>query len=215
MTPQLDAALASLAPTVVGAIEILLPDHALRLIDGAGRVTIGGNVFLGRDPTYGTIDSVDVIADGTGDEAPEVRLTLLPASDAAAASLASATMQGSQVSIWLAALDPVSGLVIPDPLLVFLGELDVPTLKAGEHRRELEYSIVSVFEKFFADDEGARLSDTFHQSVWPGEKGFAFVTGADETIYWGADAPPSNISYGGGVTSPDVNNWFLGMGGHY
>jgi len=194
MTPQLDAALAGFAPTVFGAVEILLPDYTLRLIEGAGRLSFGGNTFVGRDPTFGVIDSVDVIADGTGDDAPEVRLTLLPASDAAAATLASATMQGSQVSIWLGALDPATGQVIPDPLLVFLGELDVPTLKAGEHRRELEYSVVSVFEHFFSDDEGARLSDTFHQSIWPGEKGFAFVTNVDTPVYWGADPPPANVA---------------------
>ena len=196
MTPAMDAALAGAQPTIFGAVEILLPDYALRLIDGAGRVSFGGHTYVGRDPTYGVIDSVETIADGTGDEAPEVTITLLPASDAAAASLASATMQGSQVSIWLGALDPASGLVIPDPMLVFLGELDVPVLKASAHRRELEYRIVSVFERFFADDEGARLSPSFHESVWPGEKGFAFVIGVDEPVYWGADAPPSRVSVG-------------------
>lgn len=194
MTPQLDAALADFAPTIFGAVEILLPGYALRLIQGSGRLSFGGNTFIGRDPTYGVIDSVDVIADGTGDEAPEVTLTLLPASDAAAATLASANMQGSQVSIWLGAINPATGIVIPDPLLVFLGALDVPTLKASEHRRELEYRIVSVFEHFFTDDEGARLSDTFHRSIWPGEFGLSFVTGVEEMVVWGADTPPSSYS---------------------
>lgn len=194
MTPQLDAALAGFAPTIFGAVEILLPGYALRLIDGAGQVSFGGNTFLGRDTTFGVIDSVDVIADGTGDEAPQVTLTLLPASDAAAASLAAASMQGSEVQIFLGALDPATGLVIPDPMLVFLGILDVPTLKASASSRTLEYTIASVFENFFSDDEGARLSDTFHQSVWPGELGLSYVTGVDETVVWGADTPPAAVA---------------------
>lgn len=193
-TAAMDSALAGWSPTVFGAVEILLPGYPIRLLDGSAEIVIGGVTYSGRDPTFGTIDSVDVITDGTGDDAPEVRLTLLPASDAAAGALASASMQGSQVSIYIGAVNPTTGVVIPDPLLVFLGVLDVPTLKAGEHSRSLEYSIVSVFERFFADDEGARLSDTFHKSIWPGELGMTFVTGVQTTVYWGADQPTSNVA---------------------
>jgi hypothetical protein len=196
-TPAMETALAAPIATVFGAVEILLPSYALRLLDQAGTVSFGGHTFSGLDATFGAIDSLDVISDGTGDEAPEVSLTLIPSGDAASGSLASATMQGSQVSIWIGAVDPVSGLVIPDPLLVFLGELDVPVLTSSDAGRTLEFSIVSAFEKFFADDEGARLSDAFHQSIWPGETGLAGVTGVDKQVYWGVEGPRSAISYGG------------------
>jgi hypothetical protein len=199
-TPQMQAALAAPQVTVFGAVELLLPGHALRLIEGAGRVQFGdGRVFTGLDATFGAIDAIDVISDGAGDEAPEVTLTLTPAGDAAAGVLASAAMQGAQASLYLGAIDPISGLVIPDPLLVFLGEVDVPTMRSGPEGRRVEYSIVSVFERFFSDDEGARLSDTFHRSVWPGETGLAGVTGVDKPIYWGVEGPRSaSITYGSG-----------------
>ena len=51
-------------------------------------------------------------------------------------------------------------------------------------------------ERFFDDDEGARLADGFHRSVWPGEEGLAFVTGVEKTVYWGMDAPPSAVVAG-------------------
>ena len=199
LTPALDAALSAPAPTVFGAVEISLPGYDLRLLDGAGVVSFGGKTFVGRDPIYGTLAAIEDIGDGVTDEAPAVGITLLPASDAAAASLAAPTMQGSPVAIWIGAIDRATGAVIPDPYPLFLGELDVPTLRSGANSRSLEYEVVSVFERFFDDDEGARLADGFHKSVWPGEHGFAFVTGVTETVYWGMDAPPSPIVPGGSM----------------
>src|SRR3546814_3659172 len=74
-------------------------------------------------------------------------------------------MQGSAVALWLAAVDRASGLVYADPELLFLGELDVPTLKSGPSGRSLEYEVVSVFERLFDNDEGARLVPAFHKSI--------------------------------------------------
>lgn len=189
MSVAMDAALAGPAATVFGAVEIALPNHTIRLLSGSGIVVFDGKTFAGRDATYGTIMAIEDLTDGTGDEAPALTLTLAPASDAAAADLASAAMQGSQVSMWLGAIDPANGLVIGEPLLVFLGELDVPRLTAGENTRTLELDITSVFEDFFLSDDGARLSDTFHRYVWPGELGMSFATGVTHQIYWGSEAP--------------------------
>lgn len=204
LSPALDAALAGPSPLIFGAIEISLPDYDLRLLDGAGTLSFGGRTFHGRDPVYGVLAAIEDIGDGVSEQAPAVGITLLPASDAAAASLAAPTMQGSPVSIWVGAVDPGSGTVIADPYLIFVGELDVPTLKSGPHSRSLDYEVVSVFERFFDDDEGARLSDGFHRSVWPDERGFVFVTGVTETVYWGMDAPPGAVVAGSGGALRDI-----------
>ncbi|MDO9489036.1 MAG: hypothetical protein Q7J32_11725 [Sphingomonadaceae bacterium] len=201
LTPQMDAALAAASPTWFGAVRIDLPGYTLRLLDGAGFAAFadgseGGGTYLGRDPVYGVLAAIDEISDGIGDEAPALGLTLHPASDAAAADLASPAMQGSPVSIFVGAIDRATGLVVPDPELLFVGELDVPTLRSGRGTRSLELELVSTFERFFADDEGARLSDGFHRSVWPGEDGLAFVTGVEKTVYWGMDAPPQAVVAG-------------------
>jgi hypothetical protein len=198
MTPQLTAALDAVSHTIFGCVEILLPGYNLRLLDGAGQITFGGKTFYGHDATFGTLAACEQIDDGAGDEAPALQLTFHPASDAAAATLAAPTMQGSLATVWLGALDITTGLVVPDPEIVFIGELDVPRLIAGEGKRSLELELVSASERFFADDEGARLSDTFHKYLFPGELGLAFTTGVEEQIYWGSEAPAGGVSYGGG-----------------
>ena len=196
-TPQLDAALAGDAPTIFGAIEIVFPAYTLRLLDGAGVVSFGGKTFSGIDAKFGTLGSIDDLSEGMGDEAPGIAITLLPASDVVAADLAAANMQGSQVSIWLGAIDRASGLPIPDPMLLFLGEIDVPTLEGGGRERSVTYECVSVLERFMEEEEGVKLSSAFHEDIWPGEKGFENVTGVTQDIYWGASGPGSKVSVGG------------------
>jgi hypothetical protein len=193
MSPAMDTALAGVTATVFGAVEIVLPDATIRLLTGAGVIAFDGKTFTGSDPTYGVIMAVDNLTDGVGDEAPSILLTLAPASDAAAADLASAAMQGSQVTIWLGVVDPSNGLVIGEPLMIFLGMLDVATLKGGANTRTLDLEITSALDFFFFNDDGCRLSDTFHQYLWPGETGLASVTGILHQIYWGS-APTSGVT---------------------
>jgi len=202
LTPQLDAALRSPAPLVFGAVSIDLPGVSVNLLDGAGILSFGGRTFVGKDETFGAISDVEDLTDGTGDSAPTFSMTLIPSGDAAAAVLSGPTMQGSPVSVWMGAVDKQTGIPIPDPLLVFVGELDVPTLKSDEQGRLLDYEVVSVFERLFEDDESARLSDGFHQSIFPGELGMKFVTGVAQTIYWGvAGTNQAVTSYAGGSYS--------------
>ena len=187
LTPAFDAALAGWSPTIFGAVSIALPGYTMNLLDGAGVLAFEGRTYAGRDPTFGALASIDSLTDGTGDNAPALSITLLPSGNAAAGTLAAATMQGSQVLIHIGAVDPASGAVIADPQLLFIGELDVPTLQSKANSRELDYEVVSVFERFFQDDEGARLAPGYHKSIWPGELGLDDVTGVAQTFYWGVE----------------------------
>lgn len=200
MTTGLETALQGARPTVFGAIEINFPGADLRLLDGSAQIVIAGNTFSGRDATYGTIASCKAVTDGGGDQAPTLTIGLLPPSATARTALASASMQGARVRLWMGVVDPVTGLVVPDPLVLFDGEIDVPTMKWGQRTREVEYRVVSVFERFFDLEEGIRLSDSHHQALWPGELGLAYVTGVTENVYWGADAPRSAVTSVGSFT---------------
>src|SRR3546814_34374 len=176
--------------------DLVLPSYNLRLLDGAGTLTFSGKTFVGRDATYGVLAAIEAIRDGAGDQSPSLTITLLPSNDAAAADLAGASMQGSQVSIWVGAVDQATGIVIPDPDLIFFGELDQPTIKAGDNSRALEWTVVSVFDRFFDLEEGQRLAAGFHQSIWAGELGMDFVTGVDEDIYWGVERKKGSVKIG-------------------
>ena len=188
LDPALDAELRRPVVTLFGAIELLLPHAAVRLLDGAGFVTFGGHTFTGRDETYGTIESVDAFSDGVDNEDPTLQVTLLPPSNTAAALLADPAAQGAQVSLWVGALNVRTGLPVADPELRFVGEVDVPTVVIDRNIRRLKLEVVSVFERFFSDDEGVRLSDAWHQSIWPGETGLAGVTSVQRKLPWGGTA---------------------------
>ena len=191
-------ALQALDPVIVGLIEVNLPDYDLRLCDGATEVIWGGGRFVGRDPYYGSWISADSFSDGIGEEAPAMSVDLAPPSAADAAQLTAPNVQGSRVRIWFACIDKVTGGVVPDPMLLFEGELDQPPLEVEKLRLLLTYDLVTAFEGLFLDDEGIRLSDAHHQSVWPGERGLEYMTGTNRSIIWGPGDRPPGITYGGG-----------------
>ncbi|GLT01811.1 hypothetical protein GCM10007897_32090 [Sphingobium jiangsuense] len=168
----------------------------LCLLDGAGQLTINGETYVGADDFFGAIDSIDVISEADGEEAPEIRLSLLPPSTSAAAQLASPLMQGREVRVMVGAIDPTTGLTIGQPEIKFLGEIDVPTLSVSEGQRSLEFTVVSAFERLFEVEDGVRAQDGWHQSIWPGEKGLEYMTGTDKNLYWGARPPAASGQVG-------------------
>lgn len=164
----------------------------LCLLDGAGEISINGETYYGGHPLFGAIDSIDTISESEGDEAPEISLSLLPPSATAAAQLASPAMQGREVRLMVGALDPMTGLTIGQPEIKFLGEIDVPTLTVSEGKRSLELTINSVFERMFEVEDGVRLQDGWHQSIWPGERGLEYMNGTDKNLYWASQKPASS-----------------------
>lgn len=195
MDPTLKAALAMPTVTLFCALKIEFPSYTLRLLDGSGVVVIDGDVYAGVDDTFGTIESMSELNEEIGNQAPEISLTLFPPDVSGAATLSNPAMQGSAVTLMVGALDPVTGSVLGTPEIVFLGEVDVPTVEIDANgSRTVSYTIVSVFERLFEVEEGQRASDGWHQSIWPGELGLEFMTGTDVNLYWGATPPKSAVT---------------------
>lgn len=195
--PTLTAALGQDGAYFFGAVRIALPSRPLLLLDGAGELRINGEVYLGEDPEFGTINSIDQITEALGEQAPELLLSLYPKNGVAATVLANPAMQGSVVQIICGAIDPATGFTIGQPEIRFLGEVDVPTLTIEHGRRTVDFSIISVFERLFEVDEGVRAADGWHQSIWPGERGFEYVTGTDKNLYWGSRRPVGQTASSG------------------
>ncbi|HEX7852327.1 MAG TPA: hypothetical protein VF503_01365 [Sphingobium sp.] len=213
--PALQTALGQSVVTMFCAMRINLPARPLLLLDGAAEVRFdsgfgyGTELYRGIDSEFGTIASLEQISGGDGDEAPELQMSLYPADGVAAATLSSSNMQGSEVLIFIGALNPMTGLVVGQPYLQFMGEVDVPTLNSSQEERTVEFTIVSVFDRLFAIDEGVRATDGFHQSVWPGERGLEYMTGTAATLYWGGKPPPG---YEYGSTAALKGSAFTGLG---
>lgn len=167
------------------------------LLDGAGRIVHGTDVYTGIDDAFGTIDSVEEISDGSGESAPELVISLFPNSASTTATIANPAMQNCLAKVITGSFDLTTGLVIGEPEIKFLGQIDVPTLTLSQGVRRVEISIVSVFERLFENDDAVRASDGYHQSVWPGELGFEYMTGTDKNLYWGAKPPSGATSRSG------------------
>lgn len=194
LTPQAAAALRSGLHPIAPLVEVVLPGHTMRHLIGAGEVRWDGKVFSGIDPLFGGLVAAGTLKDGVDDEAPDWDLTFVPPSEVAAATLASATAQGGAVRGWLAVVDRETGLIVPDPLQLFEGDLDVPRLRVGKGTRSVEWRCTSALEPFHDQEIGARLSDAWHRLVWPDEEGLANMTGIERTSYWGVEKPPSAVS---------------------
>ncbi len=193
LTTAMDTALAGPAVLMFTAVLLQLPGPLyIGYLDGSGLAAFGGINFGSQVATYGTLGGVEAITDGADNSAPAVRLTLYPPTDAAVATLAAASAQGSLCLIWQGLLVPTTGLVVADPQLVFNGQLDVATVKYAKNRRTIEYEVVSAFDLFFDQDEGVRLNDSWHQSVWPGERGLIGATSVQLQLPWGSDSPRPN-----------------------
>lgn len=188
-TPAVETALQQDAVLIASLVQIELPIGTIRLTDGGCDVTIDGQTFRAIDDTFGTLGGLKGLIDGMDAEAPRPTVTIYPPSNTAAATLANPDYQASPVYIWRAVLDLVTGAVVPVPLVLFWGELDVPTLRVAEGSRVLELQLASAWENFLEEDDLGSLSDGFHQSIWPGELGLSYATGVTAHLNWGVDDP--------------------------
>lgn len=191
---------------LVGLMTIALPTRTLRLCDG-GFFTWDGNTFLSEDAVFGTIQSIDPLGEGVGDEIPALQVTFIPASTAAAGDLSQPGFQRSRVQLFIAKFDPVTGLLIGGPELHFDGQIDRTKLISGRGARLLEMDIVSSAERLFVRNEGNSLNPTWHKSIWPGELGHDNATNLTIPVAWGVEAPPSAYSYTGVYGSDDWLSW--------
>lgn len=185
LDPALAAALLAARPLLFGTVEIVLPDHTLRLLDGAGEVPIDGEVFAGRDDVFGVLDTIKGLSDVSGNSAPAITIGLIPPNSTGLSTLLDPAVQGSPVTISMGVLDPETGLPIGERYLIMVAEIDVPKVDWGPNDRRLELKCGTVADRFFAIEEGKRLSDSFHQLLWPGELGCGFVTNVEAWVPWG------------------------------
>lgn len=194
LTPQIATALRAGVSPIVPLIEVMLPDEPLYHLVGSGEVLWGNRKFVGRDHRFGILVAASNLKDGTPDEAPDWSLTFAPSDEAAVEDLTRANVQGAEVNGFLGVVDRATGLLIPEPLQVFAGELDVARLRVGKGTRTVEWRCVSALERFHDTETGARLSDAFHKTVWPDETGLANMTGIEKTSYWGVEKIPSGVT---------------------
>ncbi|KQM88662.1 hypothetical protein ASE67_02665 [Sphingomonas sp. Leaf23] len=191
--PALDAALAGDRALIFAALRVDFDGDPALLLDGSGTATfsVDGSpvTFIGAHPVWGSWDGIDDYSDGAGDEAPSFAFSLLPPVGADPEAIATDDMQGTRVRFWIGAINPQTGAVIGEPLLLFDGEIDVPTPVIAMQSVRVDFDCVGGMERFFENEEGVRLAPAFHKRVWPGELGLDFITGVPDPVYWGQSTP--------------------------
>ena len=186
-----------------GLLKLELRDGRVILLCDGGFVRWGSDVYRSKDAVFGVLGSMESFDEGVMDEVPSLSLTFLPASTAAAAELSAPGMQGSRLRMWIAELDAGTGTIIGTPDQQFDGQLDQTRLVIGKGKRELPMTFVPRGERFFNSNDGNTLSDTFHKSIYPGERGEENATDS-VSVAWGTEAAPgtnsgSVVVYGGGA----------------
>lgn len=181
----LEAALEAPRPLCFYAVKFVFPAATVRLLSGEATIAIDGDSYTGGDATYGVLAGLEAFADGVDAEAPSLRITLQPPSPSVWTTLSDPQVQGSAVTLYEGALDPTTGLVVADPEQIFVGEFDTVQATFERGAVTLLLDVVSVFDRFFEVNEGARLCDPWHQTYWPGELGLDQVTGITKRLPWG------------------------------
>lgn len=187
---------------IAGLVKIQLPDTDLRLCDG-GFVYFNAEKYTSAVDDFGAIESVETSEESIGDDAPSGRLTFLPESTAAAATLSQPEFQGSPMRFWLVEIDEATGTV-SDSELIADWLLDTTKLRVSKSHRWLDMEANSVADRLFNINEGNVLSPTFHERVWTGEHGLDNATGVPTTVAWGTKAPPRgsvSVTAGNGASA--------------
>ncbi len=173
---------------LIGLCKMELPTGDVLLCDG-GFQKWGSETYRSADPVFGTISSIEALGEGVGDEVPALEMTLLPPGTSEPADLSQPGFQTSRVRFWIAEYDEDTHAIVGTPDLMFDGQLDRTQITISRGSREVAASVVSLAERLFELNIGNWLSDTWHQSVWPGELGHANATGITQQIAWGVRAP--------------------------
>jgi len=168
-------------------VKIELPGKTLRLLDGPAVLTFDSEAYAGEDSDYGSLLEAGTVEDGEFAEAARWSVTLSPKDDAALALLMASANQGCAITGWEVSIDPTTGQPVVEPDPMFVGFIDVPTLSFEDDAAQVEFDCFSFLERFFAQNEGARLTSAHHQRSYPDELGFDFIA-VDFTGVWGSSS---------------------------
>ena len=190
------------APRLFVAVKIAAPFGTQRLLDGAGTVVVDSETYTGEG-SHGVLSVVESFSDGVAAEAPRVRLTMQFTDTDLIADYLDPELQGSAVTLYEGVLG-ADGVVVEEPEPAFVGEVDIVKVAVPFGGMTVEIDVASVFERFFDNNEGSRLSSPWHQSFWPGELGLDQVTGINCKLPWGVGGGGTGFK---GQTEGDFQWW--------
>jgi hypothetical protein len=179
LTAGVQSAIASSQVTALMFVELDFASGFLRLTTAGHDVTWNGYTWTG----VGLLGAVEAIKEDTALQANGIRLTLSGVDVAIIAIALQEAYQGRDARIWLAFVND-AGAIVADPLLVFVGRMDMMQVADGESATV----ILSLENELAAWDRPRvrRFTDADQQAEYPGDLGMQFVTeAAQRTVSWG------------------------------
>lgn len=175
----------SLAPIFMADIETA--GGNVRMWTGLGSIYYGGNEFLGG----GDLVSVSSVEEKHGDqvEAQGLAFSISGVSPDQLSVALGEVRQGLPATLYFAVVDEASGALIGEPVIVYSGLTDIPTI--DDTGTEITISLAT--ESKIIDLERARsrrYTPEDQKAVYAGDKGFDYVaTLTDAEISWGSGLP--------------------------
>lgn len=180
---------------IAAVMEATLPGHTARISDG-GVVVVDAETYASEDSVLGVPIAFESLNEGVGDEAPVAAITFNPPGSVASADLNDPALANSRIRISIVEIDEDDGTQVGDVEQVADLIVDNPSLRFENNARQLEFACVSNAERLFLVNQGNSLSPSFHEQIWPGEKGLTNASGVSRSVAWGAAAAPRGSSTG-------------------
>lgn len=187
MDATLKAAFEGASFTSFTAVSFALSGGTIYLSSGVD-VTISGQLYSAYNSTYGSLKDVDVIADGADGQASRATVYFSFLSVSARNTFLTNCPQGTAVYIYQGALNS-SGASIGTVETLFRGEFDIPRIGVGIQDETVALEIGTEELRLLERNEERKMSDAFHQSCSPGEKGFEFTSALTRQIPWRTKDP--------------------------
>lgn len=194
MTSAYETALTEDVVRLAVFLYLDLSSGALRLTNRAEDLTWDGYTWTGG----AAFTQLQPVEEGVVPRAEALAVVLSGIDSAYVASIMTEHYQGRAAKVWIALLDG-NEAVIADPLLVFHGRIDEPTVEVGETA-----AITLTLESRWADWDRPRVrlfSDADQQAEYAGDKFFQFAAAlVNSEISWGQyrgpAAPKLNVPKG-------------------
>jgi hypothetical protein len=168
------------------------PAGDVRLCDG-GVVKFdpgdGTVVFEGDNATFGTVAAFDTIESGSGDTTDGGTLVFAPPSDATLSDWWRTDLENTRLRLWVGKMAADQVTLTGEELLAdWL--VDTGKRERGEGGVDLlSIEFMTRLEKLFEVNQGNVCSDAFHDTIWPGERGFENARDQRGFFAWGTEGP--------------------------
>lgn len=191
-TPQVEAAMSASPYIMARFVSFFFADVTVRLWTGVGPFVLGLETYTGM----GDLGSIAPISDKSDLSAQRIQITISGLDPINMAELRDYMHQGTPVEIYEAQLTQDLE-VVPDPYLIFVGEVDVMGAALGE-TMTISAQIDNFLSFIFRGPDGHRETAADQIALFPGDLGLNYCASVITDIPWGRINTLSASSAGGG-----------------